>query len=110
MSEYRAMPAGWSDAYKLKAIEKNWLDPNCEKNAGKALTRESIEYLAGSIKDWVVENLQKNRELQSILEGKGEGMRFADREYDSWQKMLKATLFGSLSESVSVIDKGDHDV
>lgn len=110
MTEYRAMPAGWSDAYKLKAVEKNWLDPNREENAGKALTRESIEYLAGSIKSWVVKTLQKNRELQATLEGKGEGIRFADREYDSWQKMLKATLFGSLSEAASAIDKGDHDV
>lgn len=110
MSAYRALPAGWSDAYELKAIEKNWLDPNREKNAGKALTRESIEHLAASIKDWVVKTQQKNRELQSILEGKGEAMLFADREYESWLKMLKATLFDSLSETASAVDKEDHNV
>lgn len=100
MAEYQAKPAGWSDEYQLHSAEKNWLDPQRIKNAGKSLSREEIELLATKIKNWVVETLQQRKELGAILEGKSQGEVFADREYDKWLKMLKVTLFGSLSDDV----------
>lgn len=104
MAEYQAKPAGWSDEYQLHSAEKNWLDPQRAQNAGRSLSREEIELLAIKIKDWVVETLQQRKELGAILEGKSPGEKFADREYDKWLKMLKSTLFGSLSDDVI-----DHD-
>lgn len=110
MSEYRALPAGWSDSYKLNSIEKNWLDPDREENKGRPLDREAIEHLSTDIRNWVKETVVNNKDLLAHLEGKSEGQRIADDEYARWLKMLKVTLFSSLSEKSQNMQKESEDV
>lgn len=93
IEQYQRKPAGWSDDYRLTLVEKHWLDPDNVRFEGKPLSRMEIEQLSSRIQGWIVNILQKNPKLSSLLSSQ----HIADTEYQEWLKMLKMTLFSSLN-------------
>ncbi len=107
MMQYQQKTAGWSDSYsELSLVEKHWLDPDNPRFEEKPLTGEEIKALSGKIQYWIVDIVQNNPKLKTLLASQN----IADTEYQQWLTMLKVTLFNSLKPLDELQNKEVVDV